>query len=271
VLVFDLEVMGSSVIERLSRHLARSQWSLLEEMIENSGQAYRGIKAEQLEKEQLERAVVLSRQRHANGSGRLFIEDNGVGHTLNDRGSNTVDCPLVRLSACDPGLRRTLSWAILGAGSRVVIESTRKHVAARFRFEIDVRKVYEKLSFRATLDDILLDSKCTLLSLEDAAREDHGTILEIHCDRSRDIVNGYPLNRIYELTEPDEANLSQMLAEKWTTPGSQKSYARKNGHPNCLPPLIYVDGRAINHLFSVRRPARSGKMLHPGHTASAGS
>ena len=242
---------GARVIDQLSSVVYVNAGAILREVVKNAHGAYLALESEQLEEEKLERAVVISRERHGNGTGRLFIEDNGIGQSFEGlrrkaRIRNSHGLGDLKDVA---RFRDLCSWAFV-ACSKVVIESTTKGVPSRTRLEINVRRIHEKLSTNTTLGDILNDSECTLFSAQGCDKNDPRTTLEIECDGKAEIVNGHELNRLYELTDPEDETLERMLAES-----GPLCYAREGGvcrkvhkiyeRAQYIPTAIYVDGKNL--------------------------
>lgn len=193
--------VGSRLVDWVSTDLHASPGSILREIVKKAHDSYLPVEPKQLEEEKLERAIVISRERHANGAGRLSIEDNGIGQSFKSlcratHAGNSRKPQVLKDAACFRGL---LSWA-LSAGSKVVIESTAKGIAGRSRVQMNVRRICEKLCIDTTLADLLNDSGCISFSTEDWAKNDHGTIVEIECDGKTEIVNSHTLNRVYDLS-----------------------------------------------------------------------
>jgi hypothetical protein len=172
---FDLSDVGSQVIEQLSTDVyMMGPGSILREAIKNACGTYLALESEELEEEKLERAVVISRQRHGNGTGHLFIEDNGIGQSFKDlRRSVRIRISRKPQDLEDAtGFRGLYPWAILCAGPKIVIESTTKAVAGRSRLEMNVRRIYERMGIDAPLDDILNDPDCISFSTEECDKDD---------------------------------------------------------------------------------------------------
>jgi hypothetical protein len=249
--------VGSQLVDWVSTDLHASPGSILREIVKKAHDSYLAVEPKQLEEEKLERAIVISRERHANGAGRLSIEDNGIGQSFKSlcratHAGNSRKPQALKDAACFRGL---LSWA-LSAGSKVVIESTAKGIAGRSRVQMNVRRICEKLRIDTTLADLLNDSgcisfsRCISFSTEDWAKNDHGTIVEIECDGKTEIVNGHTLNRVYDLTDPEDETLEQILVERSPIPYARGGSVCKKVHAvydraRYLPPAIYVDGKRL--------------------------
>jgi len=253
--------VGSRLIDWLTTDLHASPGSILREIVNKAHDSYLAVEPKQLEEEKLERAIVISRERHANGAGRLSIEDNGIGQSFKSlcratHAGNSRKPQVSKDAACFRGL---LSWA-LSAGSKVVIESTAKGIAGRSRVQMNVRRICEKLRIDTTLADLLNDSgcisfsRCISFSTEDWAKNDHGTIVEIECDGKTEIVNGHTLNRVYDLTDPEDETLEQILVERCPIPYARQGGVCKRVHAvydraRYLPAAIYVDGERLERRF----------------------
>src|SRR5207249_4435865 len=99
--------------------------------------------------------IVITREK-----GRILVADRGVGQDLNRiKGNLQISLPS-KLDISDAtGFRGLGSWAVFGAGSRVVIMSSHLGSGKRYQLDIDVRRIYERLDPTLSLDDILNDSK----------------------------------------------------------------------------------------------------------------
>ena len=243
---------GSPAIDQLTSSFCIGAGSIVREAVKRVHDAYLGLASEQLEGEGLERAVVISRQRDGNGTGHLFIEDNGIGQSFEDLRQN------LRMSMSrelqdfkdGSGVRNLCSWTILSAGSKVVIHSTTQGVASRSRLEINVRRIREKMAVATMAHDILSDSECLSLSTEGCGKNDHGTTLEIECDGSTEIVNGYELNCFYDLTDPEDETLRHFLVEGCAIPystggGAGKKIRKVYDRAGYVATAVYVDGRSL--------------------------
>src|SRR5215469_10564692 len=166
----------SRSIDHGSRHVHIDPGWILGKAVKNAHDAYLAVEPEQLDREKLERAVVISRQRHTNGTSRLFIEDNGVGRLFTNlrrdvrpgmRGMNREPYRVKNAAS----LHDICSWA-LGAGSKVAIESTIRGVAMRSRLEINVRCIHEKMRVDS-LERVLTDPECISVSVDECDPTDH--------------------------------------------------------------------------------------------------
>jgi hypothetical protein len=111
--------VGSQLVDWVSTDLHASLGSILREIVKKAHDSYLAVEPKQLEEEKLERAIVISRERHANGAGRLSIEDNGIGQSFKSlcratHAGNSRKPQALKDAACFRGL---LSWA-LSAGSK---------------------------------------------------------------------------------------------------------------------------------------------------------
>jgi hypothetical protein len=259
--------IGLRAIDQLSADVYGSPGSILREVIKNAHDSYLSIEPKQLKEEKLERAIVISRERHANGAGRLFIEDNGIGQSFKSlcsatHAGNSRKPHVLKDPACFRGL---LSWA-LSAGSKIVIESTTEGIAGRSRLQMNVRRICEKLHINTTLTDLLNDSccisfsTCIPFSTEDWAKNDHGTIVEIECDGKTEIVNGHTLNRVYDLTDPKGETLEQILVERCPIPYAREGRFGKRinevyDRARYIPAAIFVDGKNLERQLPPRLSA----------------
>jgi len=257
----------SLLLDWVSTDVHTSPRSILREVVKNAHDSYFAIDPKQLEEEKLDRAIVIWRERHANGAGRLSIEDNGIGQSFKSLQratyvGNSCKPHVLKDAAC---FRSLLSWA-LRAGSKIVIESTTKGIAGRSRLQMHVRRICEKLHVGTTLTDLLNDpccisfSACISFSTEDWAKNDHGTIVEIECDGKTEVVNGHTLNCVYDLTDPDDETLEQILVEGCPIPYAREGGVCKKVHAvydriRYLPTTIYVDGKRLERRLSNRLTA----------------
>lgn len=225
--------------------------SIVLQVVKNAHNAYLAIPRGQLERERLERTIVISRHREDNGKGHLFVEDNGIGQSLQDLRRNLKEIfhPEPHDSDGTPRFQDFFSWVLCGAGAKVTIESTVKGVAVRSRLEVDVRRIYERLG-RSAPDEVLSDCTRALPSTEECDKRDHGTTLQIDCDRKTEIVNGRELNRLYDLTDPEDRTLRAILLDNFPVPYSRdlavsKKVRRVYDRIGYIPQSVYVDGKIL--------------------------
>ena len=246
---------ASTLIEHIRSDNGRETGAILQELMRNAHDAYLALEPRWLDEEKLERAVVISRQRNGNSTGQLFVEDNGIGQSLKHLLRKLQTSVVRDLERCKAGSRsgKLCSWTILSAGSKVMIESTTKGTTDRFQVKINVRRICEKMDPASSVDDILCDSECISVSREgeDFDKRSHGTTVVIECDGKTEIVRGYKLNCFYDLTDPDDETLPQLLAEGCTIPYStEDSVAKKirdvylRGH--YIPTAVYLDGGSLD-------------------------
>lgn len=118
-----------------------STGSILRQVVKSAHDACLALEARDIEEEKLERAVVISRQRHGDNTGRFFVEENGIGQSFRHLLRNAQMCirrDLRRFKAAS-GSGKLCSWALLSAGSKLVIESTTKSITGRSRLQLNVR------------------------------------------------------------------------------------------------------------------------------------
>ena len=123
--VFKLRDVGSEVIDQLSTDVYTQPESVLREVIKNAYDAYLSIDADILVDAQVERQIVVNRERDAKNVGRLFITDFGIGQTWEELKANLQISISRKPEEVDyaTGFRGLGSWALLGAGSRIVVTS----------------------------------------------------------------------------------------------------------------------------------------------------
>ena len=243
--------LGPTLIDQRSASIYAGPASILRQVIKNAHDAYLALAPGLLEKEKVERAIVLSRERYPNGTGRLFIEDNGAGYSFKNfrRNGRLSNSPKPRSSRDVAPFRDLCSWA-LPAGSRLVIASATKGGARRSRLEMNTRLIHDRLRSHTSLDDILNDPQCISFSSEAWGKNDHGTTVEIECDGNPEVVNGFQLNCIYHQTDPKDKTLARILAETCPLPYATQGPAGKSiqkvyDRAGYIPAAIYLDGRSL--------------------------
>src|SRR5262245_15653964 len=157
---FSLKDIGSEVIDQLSRDIYTRPESIIREVVKNGYDAYLELEPEDFEDDQLERLVIIRRDRDARGVGRLFITDKGIGQTTEGAKANLQISISRKREEIEnaTGFRGLGSWALLGAGSKVVITSRRKGQNHVCRLTINTRQIYEHMGPKTTLHDILNNS-----------------------------------------------------------------------------------------------------------------
>src|SRR5579859_3680332 len=248
---FDLNDIGSQVIDQISSDIYAGPGSILREIIKNAYDAYLPVDADELEEEGLTREIQVSRIRDEDDTGHLFIADNGIGQSFEELRADVQISISKKPSELDDatGFRGLGSWAILGAGLKITITSKTKNATTRSRLEINVRKIYDKMGGETTLDDILNDPDCISFSTEEykEGASEHGTTLEIECDGPIDTVNGFELNRLYEFTDPNEEKLKGILVATCPIPYSSEGGGYKQIHEvynrsRYIPTQLSLDG-----------------------------
>jgi hypothetical protein len=237
---FSLKDVGANVIDQISTDIYTGPGSILRELVKNAYDAYLLLTDDDLEENGFLRQIVISRERVSPAKrdkkpkravGTLTIADTGIGQDLDDLKAN-VQISITRKPADidhATGFRGLGSWSTLGAGSKIVITSTKKGVGKRYRLTINVRRVYAKMTALTTLDDILNDSACIWFEEDDAQvdKSKHETVVEITCDGPPEKVNGHELNRLYEYTDPTNDKLRALLVEYCPVPFSAGGGAHK--------------------------------------------
>lgn len=209
----------------LAENVHRDPSDLLIEVVQRALCAYRALGATRLQQAKIERAVVISRQRHASGTSHIFVEDNGAGFSLKDERHSKL-----------------IHWALLGAGSKIVIQSRAAGAASRFRLELNVRRIYEKRCVKVVVKDLLRDPECSSLLLEKCDPVEHGTTLTVECDGEHEVVNGLELNCFYDFTDPEDKTVKQILTN---SPLLQSAAVKSQNNGRRSLPSIYLDGMLL--------------------------
>ena len=235
---FSLKDIGSEIIDQLSTDVYTGPGSILRELVKNAYDAYLGLKAEDLDEGSLKRQIVISRERDDHGVGRIFIADEGVGQTMEDLKAN-VQISISRKGQeleNATGFRGLGSWATLGAGSKIIITSSKKDDPSENRLTINVRKIYQILGPTTTLDDILNNPTCISFSQRAADAAHHFTTVEIECDEKATSINGHEFNRLYPFTDPADTELKQLVVEHCPIPFPRDSETYKKIRDSSLIP-----------------------------------
>ena len=209
---FTLKDIGSNVIDQLSSDIYTGPPAILREVLKNAYDSYLATPADELEDEGTAREIVISRERSGQ-IGRLLIADSGVGQTLNELKAN-VQISISRKPGeltNATGFRGLGSWATVGAGSKIVITTTKKGTAFQYRLNLDVRAIFHKMGPDVSLDDILNSTECVYFEEQPYDVKAHGTVVEFICDGPPAKIGRYELNRLYELTDPKSADLKTLL------------------------------------------------------------
>lgn len=229
---FSLKDIGSKIIDQLSTDVYTGAGSILRELVKNAYDSYLALDPDDFDTGTFKRQVVISRERDDTGKGRIFIADQGIGQSVEDLKANVQISISRKADELDnaTGFRGLGSWASLGAGSRIVISSSKKGDPHENRLIIDVRRVYQILSPKTTLDDILNNKTCISISQRDAEEDVHFTTVEIECDGKVEKVNGHEMNRLYEFTDPSDTELKRVLIQNCPIPFSKEGEAGKHIH-----------------------------------------
>src|SRR5947199_813054 len=91
---FTLKDVGSEIIDQLSSDVYTGPGAIIRELVKNAYDSYLRYTPDELHDENIERAVVISRERDAKGRGKIWIADRGIG--LNVKGLKA----LVQISVC---------------------------------------------------------------------------------------------------------------------------------------------------------------------------
>jgi hypothetical protein len=216
---FTLQDVGSEVIDQLSTDIYTSPHAILRELVKNAYDAYLPLAG--FDDVKVDRKIIVHRARTSDGIGRLYVSDNGIGQTLEDLKANVQISVSRKPRELDnaTGFRGLGSWALLGAGSRVVITSTKYGDPQTNRLVLDVRAIYKRLSPDTSLDDILNNKRCVSFSQIPASREEHFTVIEITCDGEQQRIHDkYELNRLHAYTDPEEKELRRILIRSCPIP-----------------------------------------------------
>lgn len=248
---FTLKDIGSEIIDQLSSDIYSGPGSIMRELIKNAYDSYLGVPSDELEDDGYEREIVISRERNK-GIGRILIADHGIGQTIEDLRA-FVQISISRKQGeleNATGFRGLGSWSILGAGSKILITSTKKEHSYESRLVMDVRKIYSKMSPQTTLDEILNNVECISFEEREYSGTIHGTTIEIICDGEPVLVNSHELNRLYVYTDPSNLNLKDLLIRTCPIPYSSEGGAHKQilalyGETGYVPTQISLDGTQL--------------------------
>lgn len=224
---FSLKDIGSEVIDQLSRDIYTRPESIIREVVKNGYDAYLELDPEDFEDDQLERLILIRRDRDTRSVGRLFITDKGIGQTTDDAKANLQISISRKREEVEnaTGFRGLGSWALLGAGSKVVITSRRKGHNHVCRLTINTRQIYEHMGPQTTLHDILNNSAYVAFGDRPATAQDdpHFTIVEIECDGPLEKIRDYEINRLYPYTDPADTELRTLLLSACQIPFAAES------------------------------------------------
>jgi hypothetical protein len=246
---FTLKDVGSNVIDQISSDIYTTGGAIIRELVKNAYDSYLKLDNDEFEDKTYERDIVISRERDEKGVGRLLVADNGIGLSFDDLKA------LVQISISNKpqdldnatGFRGLGSWAILGAGSKVIIRSIKKDHPYESKLTMDVRQIYSHMGVTTTLDDILNNPKCIYFEEGDNSESPHGTVVEIVCDGEPCLVNGYEINRLYAYTDPANGDLRNLLIQTCPIPFPSEGGAYKKIHEiysesGYVPTNVFLDG-----------------------------
>lgn len=218
---FTLEDIGSEIIDQLSSDIYTGPDSVLRELVKNAYDAYVALDFDEIDDGTV-RTVEISRLRDTKDVGHIYIHDRGVGQSLQDlKGNVQISISHKQQELANAtGFRGLGSWASLGAGSQIIITSSKYGEPRKVRLEFDVREIYGRLSPERSLDEILNESKCIRFSEETSAeyKSEHFTTVDIVCDGKPQKVKGYEINRLYEYTVPNEPHLREIIVSSCPLP-----------------------------------------------------
>jgi Histidine kinase-, DNA gyrase B-, and HSP90-like ATPase len=274
---FSLKDVGSSVIDQISSDIYSGPGSILRELVKNAYDSYLALPVDELDEDDFVRNIVISRGRDAKGVGRITIADNGIGQDLDDLKAN-VQISITHKADLEhaTGFRGLGSWATLGAGSKILITSTKRGVGKRYRLTIDVRRTYAKMGPETTLDDILNDPKCVWFEEDEGSIDKmiHSTVVEIQCDGPSTKVNGYELNRLFAYTDPTNEELRALIAQHCALPFSAEGGAYKDIHKiyskiGYVPTAIVLDGDELDRRLPQELTNLWSEQIHIGGKLAA--
>ena len=254
---WSLKDIGSNLIDQLARDVYTRSECILREVVKNAYDAYVALDQEDADETEFVREITLKRDRDENGVGRLFITDKGIGQNLQEIKKNLQISKSDKPETLDgaTGFRGLGSWALIEAGSTIVITSRRKGDSQVCRLKINVQTILEKMGPTVTLDDILNDSHCVSFAARPAHGQDepHFTQVEIACDGPQRRVGAYEVNRLYPLTDPNadgEGSLSDIVLRSCQIPFAPDSPAHDKiaaiyQKINYRPTRIVVDGHPL--------------------------
>jgi hypothetical protein len=219
----------------------------MRELVKNAYDSYLHLDANVLDDESFQRAIIIRAERGDDGVGRITVADNGIGLTAEGLKE------FVQISKCKKsieldyatGFRGLGSWAILGAGSKVIVRSRKKGDSVEAQLEIDVRKIYEQMGPTTSLDGILNNRECIKFLERLYEGDQHGTTVEIVCDSPPVNIGQYEINRLYEYTNPDTKGLRDLLVQTCPIPFSAQGGANELIHEiyretNYVPTSIFL-------------------------------
>ncbi len=273
---FTLKDVGSKIIDQLSTDVYTGPGSIVRELVKNAYDSYLGLDSEELEGDSFARQVVISRDRDHAGVGRILIADRGIGQDLSTiKGNAQISISTKPEDLQDAtGFRGLGSWAVLGAGSKINIVSSKKGIPYEFRLAFDVRKIYSILDMEMTLDDILNNAECISFSRRACTKDSHFTTVEIICDGPAGLVNGHELNRLYSYTDPNNSDFRELLIENCPIPFAAEGGVYKKIHEiysqaKYIPTALVLDGDKLERRLPPELSELFSREIHVGNQLAA--
>lgn len=247
---FSLKDVGSEIIDQLSTDVYTGAGSIIRELVKNAYDSYLALDDDDFDST-CQRQIVISREREGS-LGRIWIADSGIGQDLKAIKGNTQISISTKPNDLDDatGFRGLGSWAVLGAGSRISIHSSKKDSPDEYCLAINVREIYKLLNPNTTLHDILNNPKCITFSIRQCDKARHFTTVEILCDGPAENVNGHELNRLYQYTDPQDSNLRDLIVEHCPIPfvneaGHYQEIYKIYKQAKYFPTALVLDGEHI--------------------------
>lgn len=249
---FTLDDIGSRFIDQLSSDIYNDPGQIVREIVKNAYDSYE-LRSDDFP--ETERNIYLSRYRDRS-AGHLIIRDNGHGQDYDTLLEN-VQFSITRKPSSSfvhpTGFRGLGSWALLGAGSRITVESKIGGDPRIFRLVINAKAIYSKIALDTTLNSILNDRDCIDLfearANDQTKVRDHYTIVDIECDGPVRAIKGHEINRLYEFTLREDKRLRELLLEYCQTPlvSPENNRAIKAIYASAgySTTSIYLDGIAV--------------------------
>jgi histidine kinase/DNA gyrase B/HSP90-like ATPase len=218
---FSLSDIGSEVIDQLASDIHTSPDAIIRELVKNAYDSYLELDPDLLEDREIERAVRLTTDEFK-GERHLYVVDNGIGLSLEELKAFVQIAIRPKRQAREglscTGFRGLGTWASLGAGSSILVESQKLDTRVRCRLAINVRRIYQKMGPETTLDDILNDSSCVEFGSYESEIKEHGTTVEIICDGEPEKIQNYQINRLHPFAASDLSQLRELVVKSCPIP-----------------------------------------------------
>ncbi len=249
---FTLKDIGSEIIDQLSTDIYSGTGSIVRELVKNAYDAYLALDSEDFEEWATIRQIVISRVRDDKGIGHLLVDDRGIGQSKDDLKANVQISISKKRQELEQatGFRGLGSWAVLGAGSKITITSSKKGDEFENRLVLNVREIYKIMQHDTTLDDILNNARCISFSQRPAEATTHYTNVDIECDGPAEMVNGHEFNRLWPYTDPAEKELRSILVMHCPLPFNKNGPVHEKIHGlykeiGYFPTNIVLDGESL--------------------------